>query len=195
MGSLLEMYSFLHYEAKPDLANAILNNWLVNLTGQPGHWIERDLMQEHHNKYTEEMVGKHGGDFDDPLHRDIISPNVDFFNHFKVYLEEDFQLKRRGKSHTSPHLRAEYKSLLNMYKEEDVRKFSSGRSLGHAAVSLFNKGYTRLNGGGRMQEFLRKSTEYATVLKKIEETRVSLVLVIAASSLIGPYIANTSDCT
>lgn len=134
---------------------------------------ERDLMQEHHNKYTEEMVGKHGGDFDDPLHRDIISPNVDFFNRFKVYLEDDFELKRRGKSHPSPHLQAEYKSLLNMYKEEEVHKFSSGRSLGHAAIPLSNNGYIRLDGGGKMRDFLRKSTEYATVLKKIEETRVS----------------------
>ncbi|KAE9396796.1 hypothetical protein BT96DRAFT_996437 [Gymnopus androsaceus JB14] len=61
-----------------------------------------------------------------------------------------------------------------MYKEEEVRKFSSRRSMGRAAVPLSNKGYTRLDGGGRMWDFLRKSTEYATVLKKIEETHIIL---------------------
>jgi hypothetical protein len=49
-GYLLEMYCLLKYEASEDLKNAILNNWLVNLSGDPGKWIEGDLLQEHYNR-------------------------------------------------------------------------------------------------------------------------------------------------
>lgn len=168
------MYCFLRYESSKDLSDAILDNWLVNLTGVPGHCYEGDLLQEHYNKWTEDMVGRRGGDFNDPLHRDIISPNVDLFLRFKEYMQDDFNIKRRSKSHTSPHLRDEYSTLLRLYKEEELHKFVSGRTMGHAAVNLLNNGYTRLESGGKMKSFLARSTEYASVLGKLESQRVSI---------------------
>ena len=47
---MLELYCLLKYEASKDLSNAVLNNMLVNLTGELGKWIEEDLMQEHYNR-------------------------------------------------------------------------------------------------------------------------------------------------
>ncbi|THU84698.1 hypothetical protein K435DRAFT_573488, partial [Dendrothele bispora CBS 962.96] len=46
---LLDIYCLIRYESSQDLKNALLNNWLVNLTGELGKWIEGDLMQEHFN--------------------------------------------------------------------------------------------------------------------------------------------------
>lgn len=48
--------------------------------------------------------------------------------------------------------------------------------MGHAAVNLLNNGYTRLESGGKMKSFLARSTEYASVLEKIEAQRVSILL-------------------
>jgi hypothetical protein len=42
---------------------------LMNLSGHLGAWIEGDLMQEHYNRWLEDMVTKRGGDFDDEFYR------------------------------------------------------------------------------------------------------------------------------
>ena len=62
---LLEVYCFLRYEASKDLRDGVLNNWLVNITGELGKWIEGDLLQEHYNRWLEDQVQKRGGNFDD----------------------------------------------------------------------------------------------------------------------------------
>ncbi len=72
MNYLLEMYCLFRYEASGDLKDAIWNNWLVNLTGELGSWIEADLLQEHYNRWLEDMVGKHRGNFDDTFYRQTI---------------------------------------------------------------------------------------------------------------------------
>ena len=48
-------------------------NWLVNISGQPGHFIELDLLQEHFNFWLEDIVQHKGKDFDDPFYRDRAS--------------------------------------------------------------------------------------------------------------------------
>lgn len=58
MAYLLEIYCLLQYKASQDLRDAILNNWLVNITGKVGKWIEADLLQEHYNRWLEDMVKK-----------------------------------------------------------------------------------------------------------------------------------------
>jgi len=79
MTYLLEVHCLLRYEASQDLRDGILNNWLVNITGEVGKWIEADLLQEHYNRWLEDMVKKRGGDFDDKFYHHTLSPNVDHF--------------------------------------------------------------------------------------------------------------------
>ncbi|KAG6912758.1 hypothetical protein DXG01_012393, partial [Tephrocybe rancida] len=55
---LLEMYCLVRYESSKDLSNGILNNWLVNIIGELGKWIEGDLLQEHYNWWLEDMAEK-----------------------------------------------------------------------------------------------------------------------------------------
>ncbi|THU96622.1 hypothetical protein K435DRAFT_664083 [Dendrothele bispora CBS 962.96] len=138
---LLEMYCLIRYESSRDLKDAIFNNLLVNITGELGNWIEKDLLQEHYNRWLEFMIQRSGGTFDDFFHRVLIAPNAEFFLRLRESIEDGFELRRRGKSHTSPHLRNEYKVLLEMFKDEEVHLFCPGRSMGHAAKDLFNEGY------------------------------------------------------
>ncbi|KAJ6487520.1 hypothetical protein DFH09DRAFT_1252793 [Mycena vulgaris] len=155
---LLEVYCFLRYEASKDLSNAVLNNWLVNLPG--------DLHQEHYNRWLEDMVQKHGAEFDGKFYRETISPSAHHFLQIKEEITEAFSLKSRGKTHTSPNVRDELKLLMMMFKEEEVHLFREGRSMGHAAVNQFARGCRRLE-GGKLKDFLNKSTVFGTFLEKI----------------------------
>jgi hypothetical protein len=132
--------------------------------------VEGDITQEWSNKWMEGMLSKRGGEWDDKFYRQTISPNIRHFLQLKGDMESAFELKRRGKAHTSPHLRDETKILLRMYKEEQLHHFRSGRSMGHAAVNRFDSGYQRLR-QGKMAEFLVEGAAYADILREIENLR------------------------
>ncbi|KAL0573741.1 hypothetical protein V5O48_008217 [Marasmius crinis-equi] len=167
---LLEMWCLFKYESSKELKDAIWNNWLVNLTGELGKWIPGDLMQEHYNRWLEEHVGKSGLSFDDPFIRNTISPNVDFFIVLKKEFELAFDLHKRSQSHTSPHLRDEFRAMLKLYAEEYLHYFIQGRSLGHAAVNLLSLGFDRFD-DGVLNELLNKHTARVEALKHIDDIR------------------------
>ena len=172
MGYMLDLYALLEFECSPDLKEALLNNFLMNLKGEVGKWIEGDLLQEHYNRWLEDMIRRRGGEFDDKFYRKTIAPNVQHFLDIKEDIADAFELKRRSKSHTSPHLRDETKALLRMYKEEELHSFRSGRSMGHAAVNRFDRGYQRLE-EGKLAEYLERSAIYADILTDMENIRNS----------------------
>ena len=141
----------------------------MNITGELGKWIEADLLQEHYNRWLEDMVKKRGGDFDDNFYRHTLSPNVDHFLRIKEEIENAFSLTSRGKSHTSSHLRDELRLLLALFIEENIHQFFTGRTLGHAAINQFNVGYSRLD-TGKLDDFISKSTTFADVIADIIQT-------------------------
>ncbi|THU99509.1 hypothetical protein K435DRAFT_939012 [Dendrothele bispora CBS 962.96] len=167
---LLEMYCLFRYKSSKDLKDAIWNNWLVNVTGEVGKWIPDDLLQEHYNRWLEELLKKSNGDFDNQFLRKVISPNVEFFLRLKEEFETALGLHHRSKSHTSPHLRAEYQQLLTMYREDKLHVFQKGRSMGHAATDLFNEGVKKLKLGS-LKAFLDKESNLVEVLRDMEELR------------------------
>ncbi|KAI0081500.1 hypothetical protein K474DRAFT_1671959 [Panus rudis PR-1116 ss-1] len=73
---LLDMYCKITYELPEATRIALFENWLVNLAGKPGHFLELDLMQEHFNKWLEEMAQHSGKEFDDVWYRDVLSMHV-----------------------------------------------------------------------------------------------------------------------
>ncbi|KAF8057175.1 hypothetical protein FPV67DRAFT_1566211 [Lyophyllum atratum] len=166
---LLELYCLFRYESSKDLSDAILNNWLVNITGELGKWIEADLLQEHYNRWLEDMAGKMGGEFDDKFYRHTLSPNVQHFLRLKEEIESAFDIRPRTKAHGSAHLRDEFQSLLRMHKEDELHRFRPGRSMGHAAANTFNLGYARLD-EGRMESFIENSLPYARIVADMKST-------------------------
>ncbi|KAJ7767773.1 hypothetical protein B0H16DRAFT_1673616 [Mycena metata] len=166
MAYLLELYCFLKYDASVNLRDAVLNNWLVNITGELGKWIPGDLLQEHYNRWLEDMVQKHGAEFDDEFYRKMISPNVHYFLRIKEEITEGFNLKSRGKTHSSRDVCDEVKLLMALFKEEEVHLFREGRSMGHAAVNQFARGCRRLD-EGKLNDFLEKSTVFGDFLAEI----------------------------
>jgi hypothetical protein len=112
------------------------------------------------------MMKKHGGEFDEPFYRQTISPNVHHFLLIKEEVETSFDFQSRGQTHTSPSLSDELALLLRVFKEEEVHLFRSGRSLGHAAVNQFARGWRRLD-EEKLDAFLTKSTVHGDFLQDI----------------------------
>ncbi|KAJ7846812.1 hypothetical protein B0H13DRAFT_2285702 [Mycena leptocephala] len=158
---LLETYCLHRYESSKDFSEAMLNNWLLNLSGKK--WTECDFTQEGFNKWLEELVDHKGGDFDDHFYRHTLAPNVFHFLRFKEHIEEAFELKHRSKTHGAPHLRNEFQQLLRMHKEDELHLFRPGRTMGHAAINYFGRGYQRLE-DGRMDHFIEQSTAYSDIM-------------------------------
>ncbi|KAE9383972.1 hypothetical protein BT96DRAFT_1008576 [Gymnopus androsaceus JB14] len=163
MNILLEMYCLFHYKSSKELKDAIWNNWLVNVTGELGKWITDDLLQEHYNQWLEDMVQKSGGTYDNTFLWKIILPNVKFFLQLKEQIEGALDLFKCLKSHTSPHLRDEFKQLLTMHGNDTLHFFYSRYSMGHAAVSLVNGGFNKLD-NGQLQGLLHKNTQCVEIL-------------------------------
>lgn len=164
---MLDLHALLEFECSPELKEALLNNWLLNLCAEIGKFVEGDLTQEWNNRWLTQISGQRGGDFDEKFYRKTIAPNVLHFLEIKKNIESAFELKRRSKSHTSPHLRDKTKVLLQLYREEQLHSFRSGRSMGHAAVNQFDRGYRRLE-DGKLAEYLQQSAQYAELLQEME---------------------------
>ncbi|KAF8233981.1 hypothetical protein L208DRAFT_1377073 [Tricholoma matsutake] len=107
MTYLLKVYCLLWYEASDDLRNGIFNNWLVNVTSELGKWIKGDSLQECYSCWLKDMIKKWGGDFNDKFYCQTLLPNVKHFLYIKEEIENAFDLKAQGKTHTSPHLHDE----------------------------------------------------------------------------------------
>ncbi|KAJ7829381.1 hypothetical protein B0H14DRAFT_3088117 [Mycena olivaceomarginata] len=153
-----------------DLQNTILNNWLVNVEGELGKYLPGDLHQEHYNRWLKDMARMHGGEFDDKYYRETLSPNIHHFLRIKEEITTAFSLKRRSKTHTSPHLRNKLHLLLTMFKEQEVHLFRSGRSMGHAAVNQFARSCRRLE-GGKLEEWLDRSLCLGDFLEEFNRSR------------------------
>ncbi|KAK7006681.1 hypothetical protein R3P38DRAFT_2555300 [Favolaschia claudopus] len=170
MRYMLDLYALLEFECSPALKNTLLNNYLLNLRGEVGTFVEGDLVQEWNIKWLTGMIKRKGGEFDEPFYRNTIAPNVLHFIKIKEDMESAFELTRRSKSHTSPHLRDETQMLLKLYKEDQLHSFHSGRSVGHAAVNRFERGYEALQ-GGKLGDYLERSGKYARLLTAAEQLR------------------------
>ncbi|KAJ7834484.1 hypothetical protein B0H14DRAFT_3462080 [Mycena olivaceomarginata] len=89
MSYMLELYALFEFECSPDLKEALLNNWLFNLKGLFGKFVEGDLMQEWNNRWLEDIAGRRGGQFDEKFYRKTVAPNV---LHFLKMKEDDEEL-------------------------------------------------------------------------------------------------------
>ena len=75
-GYLLDMIGFLEFDADQELRTMFLQNWLVNPSGEAGRYLEKDLMQEHHNEVLEERSKRQGTSWDSRQMRDVHSRTV-----------------------------------------------------------------------------------------------------------------------
>ncbi|KAI0040471.1 hypothetical protein FA95DRAFT_1502810 [Auriscalpium vulgare] len=154
---LTEMYCKIECEFPPATRVAVFNNWLVNLTGKPGCFLEMDLMQEHFNFWLEDLAQHKGKEFSDEWYRDVLSMHVFHFLRLKEEMENTVQLVAVSKTHTAPHLDNEYLAALRVHREHDVHRHREGRDLGHHAQDDFAEGTKALGRRGKLAKYIRDS--------------------------------------
>ncbi|KAG6836416.1 hypothetical protein H0H93_008157 [Arthromyces matolae] len=169
---LLEMYCNFKYEYSPKLRDAILMNWLVNLHGKPGMFIEMDLMQEHFNFWLEEMAQHKGKEFDEPFYRKVISTNVHHFLRLKDEMEAAVSLKERSKQHGEPHLNVELGELMKAFRKAQVNRRRPGRDEGFHGVDDFAAGVEILE-KGRVTSFVARTMGYMDIMGIHSDSTVS----------------------
>ena len=151
------------------LRQAILNNWLVNLHGKDGEWIEMDLMQEHFNFWLEEMAQHKGKAFDEPFYQSILSANVHHFMRLKDEMEECVSLQGRRKRHSAPNLKNELQALMKHLRDNlltslnEVNRYRTGRDEGFSAVDDFANGFNTLK-KGKLKNYIKRSCSYSDIL-------------------------------
>ena len=111
---LLDTIAFLEIEAGPKLRDLVLRNWLVNLSGEPGRYMEKDLMQEHHNDILENRIKRGGIEWDSRQMRDVHSRMVHHTERIKKEMRTTLALSPKGWKHPKPHDRPEIKILLDL---------------------------------------------------------------------------------
>jgi hypothetical protein len=151
-GYVLDMIGFLECDADQELRTMFLQNWLVNPSGEPGRYIEKDLMQEHHNEVLEERVKVQGKSWDSRAMRDVHSRTVQHVERMKKELRLALGLFPKGWKHTKPHNRPEIKILHDVYRTTQLHKFRRGRQ--YQSSSSFVDEFTR--GGERLETKLDK---------------------------------------
>ncbi|KAH8101947.1 hypothetical protein BXZ70DRAFT_891314 [Cristinia sonorae] len=154
---LLELYCKFRYETDDATRTAIMNNWLVNLSGKHGQFLELDLMQEHFNFWLEELAQHKGKEFDDEWYRDVLSMHVHHFLRLKEEMEAVVQIAPRRKTHTAPHLQNEYQEALRVFREYDLHRHHEGRDFGFHAKDDYKEGMASLQRGKKVAEFIEES--------------------------------------
>lgn len=135
----------------------LMDNWLVNLKGQPGHFQEHDLMQEHFNFWLEELSQHKGKEFDDKWFRRTIAPHVHRFLRIKDQMEASVALKPRRKEHTEPPKTNEIREVMRLCRQADLHRRRDGRLCGSKAEDQFGKGYAKLAFEGKLDKYIDKS--------------------------------------
>jgi hypothetical protein len=153
---LLEIACNFKYEYPPDLREAIINNYLVNPSGLPGHWQAGDLLQEHHNLKIKTIFNSKNSDFDDPFLRESISLNVTGFSKVEESLMEHLDLTRTDKRHAAAKRRGDINVLGTHFEKENILGFVPNRSQPYEVADMIGVGYSRL-AGGALQSFLDRT--------------------------------------
>lgn len=176
-------------ESEPELKKWFLENLLVNPSGQPGHVQEGDLLVEHVNGGLQDHIHHKDVPWDGPYLRDLVSPNIFRLDSVKKGAIEALGLKRKSASHTRPHTRAEFRILLDIYKDNELHYFRAARDYGVCGrsegkdVADYERGVQDLQ-NGKLEKFKSATTERRNLIAAQQQN---------SSSHMAPDTANEID--
>ncbi|EGO05001.1 hypothetical protein SERLA73DRAFT_149293 [Serpula lacrymans var. lacrymans S7.3] len=196
----LKFFCNFKWEFSPALVLAIFSNWLVNMYGLPGRFIELNLLQEHSNFWLEEIVQHKRKEFDDPYYCWVISMHVLFFLHLKEEMEGMVLLQPWTKSHGTRGDKNELQVIMKKLWKEEVHRRRPGQDLGFLAQDDFDVGLDLMQ-NGKLQNLITRTTqiqESSTVLESVRvfiagsgmgdwelTSRISYVMDVVCKSLDG----------
>ncbi|KAJ6617239.1 hypothetical protein B0H10DRAFT_2384929 [Mycena sp. CBHHK59/15] len=113
------IHNLTHVWPKP-IQNIILNNWLVNPTGNPFSWVEVDLMQEHMNFWIKTIYQAHGSAASWEW-LGMVAPCVTALRHLSTSITQILG-SDQGTKHEPANLSTDINLLMKSLAEHDVYK-------------------------------------------------------------------------
>lgn len=153
---MLEMACNFLREYSEELRTTLLNNYLVNPSGLPGHWHEGDLLLEHYNYWIKVLFNSKSLDFDSTFLRECVSFNLEGFNKLREQLRDMFDLTKPGGRHTFAKITADINTLGHHYRTDQVLLFHRGRDQPYTVPNEFEDGLDKL-AGGQLDIFLQRT--------------------------------------
>ncbi|KAJ7768938.1 hypothetical protein B0H16DRAFT_1307636 [Mycena metata] len=120
------IHNLTHVWPKP-IRDIVLNNWLVNPTGNPFSWVEVDLMQEHMNFWIKTIYQAHGSAASWEW-LGMVAPCVTALRHLSTSITRILG-SDQGTKHEPADLSTDIKLLMKSLAEHDVYKIK-GLDLG-----------------------------------------------------------------
>ncbi|KAI0697950.1 hypothetical protein C8T65DRAFT_813442 [Cerioporus squamosus] len=125
----------------------VLQNWLVNPTGEDDSWVEVDLLQEHLNLWTKAVYEAHGSNASWEWLA-MITPTIEVLRRLTTQMHKDLG-SRQGTKHTSPDLQRDIAELMRVLSDDGVYTVRPGRTVDGSKGTVPNAvglGWTQLTG-------------------------------------------------
>jgi hypothetical protein len=132
---------------------AILNNWLVNLSGKAGRWHELDLLQEHLNFWIKVFFNSRNSAFDTPFLQNV-ALNITGFSQLRTVLVNVIGISASTGYHHKPSKIADILTLAAKHKQDDIFTFHPGRTQPFKAKDTFQIGMEKLRNGDQIKKSL-----------------------------------------
>ncbi|THH05249.1 hypothetical protein EW146_g9952 [Bondarzewia mesenterica] len=181
-GYLLEMVANLELESHPDLRDWFMQNWLVNLKGEAGHWMEGDKMVEHNNNELQKLLSRKDVEWGGPFMREVVSPNIFRLSESKTAFVQAIGLQQKSTQHPPLHTQPEFVTLTEIYKKEELHLFHPGRDYGRKGrdVADYERGADRLR-EGKLARWVHNTTSMRNLARDArgKESEVAEQVLIA----------------
>ncbi|KAJ6618398.1 hypothetical protein B0H10DRAFT_1795323 [Mycena sp. CBHHK59/15] len=116
-----EMLHLIHNLTKvwpESIRKIVLNNWLVNPTGNPFSWVEVDLMQEHMNFWIKTIYQAHGSSASWEW-LEMVSPCISILRRLATMIKKTLG-SDQGNKHQPADLKDDIALLMTSLREHDV---------------------------------------------------------------------------
>ncbi|KZV59150.1 hypothetical protein PENSPDRAFT_595952 [Peniophora sp. CONT] len=141
---LLELACNFEFEFTPQLKAIILDNWLVNITGWPGHWFPGDLLVEKHIKQLKKLAQRSDKTFGSFFFRRVVALNVRHLIDGTARLRAAVGLRPRTQLHRRKQQDTAMNELQRKFNEHKTHLFRPGRAYGFRAADNLAVGFNKL---------------------------------------------------
>ncbi|KAL1711510.1 hypothetical protein EV715DRAFT_215226 [Schizophyllum commune] len=155
---LFEMACNLLAEFPQDLRDLILENYLVNPSGLPGHWHELDLLQEHINFWFKVLFNAKTAAFDSHFLSFKVGLNIIGLGDLRSHIADSFNIKRSSFSHTSPSKVGDINILATSYRDDEVHVYKKGRKRSAMVVDEFSAGIDIVHHQGKFSDYVKRTS-------------------------------------
>lgn len=159
LNELLELVCGFEFEFSSQLQRIIKDNWLVNLTGIPGHWFAGNLLVEKTIRQLKVMSVRRTSTFGSQFFK-TLGLNVCYFLSASDALRSAVGLSDISGFHPKKRRETALKTLELCYRERQPHYFRAKRAQGSVAADDFATGQQSLknNNGERIRAFVERTT-------------------------------------